>query len=790
MTEPLVLQLSEVGLDHVAQVGGKSASLGEMIRALSERGVRVPGGFAVTVEAFRRHLDSNGLSALVRERLAGLDATDVAALAATGRELRERVEGGALPPEVAAAARAAYEELAALAGVPDVAVAVRSSATAEDLPGASFAGQQETYLEVRGWEALERALRRCMASLYTDRAIAYRAGRGIDEAGVGLSVCVQRMVPAAGAASGVLFTLDTESGFRDVVLVTASWGLGEAIVQGRVNPDEYLVHKPLLAAGARPLLRRELGEKALRTVVDAGGRVVEEPVPEDLRGRFVLTEEEALRLARIGVSIEEHYGRPMDVEWVRDGETGELFVVQARPETVHAAAGPRALERFHLRARGEVLVRGRSVGARIASGPVRLLRGAADLPSVRDGEVLVSVTTDPDWEPVLRRAAAIVTDQGGRTCHAAILSRELGVPCVVATGDATRRLADGDLVTVSCAEGEEGRVYAGALEFEREAIDLATLPASPVPLHLNLADPDLAFHLAPLPAAGVGLLRTEFLVSRWIGAHPMACVHPERIADAAEREELLRRARPYGGPEAFFVERLASGVAQIAAAFHPRPVLVRLSDFKTNEYAGLLGGAAFEPVEANPMIGFRGASRYTDERYREGFALECRALRRVREAMGLRNVRLMVPFCRTLTEARAVLDELARHGLERGADGLQVWVMCEIPNNVLLATEFAALFDGFSIGSNDLTQLVLGVDRDSELLAQVFDERDPGVLRAIELVIERAHAAGRPVGICGQAPSDHPDLARWLHERGIDSMSLNPDSLLPVATRLAAAGPA
>jgi pyruvate,water dikinase len=780
-----VLPLSEVGIDDVAQVGGKSASLGEMIRALAGRGVRVPGGFAVTVEAFRGHLEANGLVEPVRERLAGLDPSDVTALAAVGRELRERVEGGALPPEVAAAAREAYAALAADCGVPEPAVAVRSSATAEDLPGASFAGQQETLLEVRGWDALELALRRCMASLYTDRAIAYRAGRGIDESGVGLSVCVQRMVPSAGASSGVLFTLDTESGFRGVVLVTASWGLGEAIVQGRVNPDEYLVHKATLAAGHRPLLRRELGEKAVRTVVDAAGGVVEEEVPAELRGRFVLEEEEVLELARIGLAIEEHYGRPMDVEWARDGGTGELFVVQARPETVHARSDPRALERFRLTGSGEVLVRGRSVGARIASGPVRVLRGAADLPTVREGEVLVSRTTDPDWEPVLRRAAAIVTDQGGRTCHAAILSRELGVPCVVGTGDATLRLATGDTVTVSCAGGDEGRVLAGRVPFEREVLDLERVPASPVPLHLNLADPDLAFGLASLPAAGVGLLRTEFLVSRWIGAHPMACAHPDRVRDAAEREELERRAAPFGGPEAFFVERMASGVGQIAAAFHPRPVLVRLSDFKTNEYAGLLGGAAFEPVEANPMIGFRGAARYADERYRDGFALECRALRRVRERFGLENVRIMVPFCRTLGEARAVLDELARHGLERGRDGLEVWVMCEIPNNVLLATEFAGLFDGFSIGSNDLTQLVLGVDRDSELLAGVFDERDPGVLRAIELVLERAHAAGRPVGICGQAPSDHPDLARWLFERGIDSMSLNPDSLVPVATRLA-----
>ncbi len=779
--------LAEVGADAVAEVGGKNASLGEMTRALAEAGVRVPNGFALTVEAFHRHLEDNGLAEEVRSRVGRLDTGDVRALAREAGAIRERVLAGQLPAGVAAEAKEAYAALSREAGAEDVAVAVRSSATAEDSPTASFAGQQDTYLEVRGWEELERAIRRCMASLYTDRSIAYRAERGISEEGVGLSVCVQRMVPSAGASSGVIFTLDTESGFRGVVLVTASWGLGEAIVQGRVNPDEYLVHKATLRAGRASLFRRELGEKERRTVVAADGRVVEERVPASLRERFVLSDEEALELARLAVAIEDHYGVPMDVEWAKDGETGELFVVQARPETVHSQVGARALELFKLDEQGEVLARGRSVGCRIATGRARVIHSAADLERVEEGDVLVAPTTDPDWEPVLKRVAAVVTDQGGRTCHAAILSRELGVPCVVGAGDATRALTDGTDVTVSCAEGDEGRVYAGRLGFRRETVDPADVPESPVPLMLNLADPDLAFQLAALPCAGVGLMRIEFLVSRWIGVHPMALAHPDRVASVEERNEIRRRARAHASPADFFVERLAAGVGQIAAAFHPRPVIVRMSDFKSNEYASLIGGAAFEPEEANPMIGFRGASRYYDERYRDGFALECRAIRRVREELGFENVKVMIPFCRTLTEGRNVLAEMERHGLVRGRDGLEVWVMCEIPNNVVLAEEFSELFDGFSIGSNDLTQLALGVDRDSELLSHVFDERDPGVKRLIEQVVAAAHRAGRPVGICGQAPSDHPDFALFLAELQIDSMSLNPDSVLPVARKLAAA---
>jgi pyruvate,water dikinase len=606
---------------------------------------------------------------------------------------------------------------------------------------------------------------------------------------VALSVGVQKMVRSDRASAGVIFTLDTESGFRDVVLVTASFGLGELVVQGRVNPDEFWVHKPTLAAGFRAIVRRERGEKATKLVYGDLRAVKEVRVPREERSRFALSDDEVLELARWSVAIERHYsersGRPvpMDLEWAKDGRSGELYIVQARPETVHSRSGAAKIELFRLRGAGRVLVSGKAVGSRVGAGPVRVIRNTSELVRFQAGEVLVAAMTDPDWEPVLARAAALVTDQGGRTCHAAIVSRELGLPCVVGTGKGSRVLRDGDVVTVSCAEGDVGRVYEGELPFEREEIDSATLPESPVPLMLNLADPDQAFRLAQLPSAGVGLLRIEFLVNHWVGIHPMALVHPERV-DEEVRAEILRRTEGWASPAEHFVDRMASGVGVIAAAFHPRPVIVRFSDFKTNEYAGLVGGRGFEPVEANPMIGFRGASRYTDERYREGFALECRAIRRVREQMGLENVKVMIPFCRTLGEARRVLDEMAGHGLVRGERGLEVWVMCEIPNNAILAEEFAQLFDGFSIGSNDLTQLVLGVDRDSEILAPLFDERDPGVLRMIENVVARVHRAGGRVGICGQAPSDHPELAAFLAKIGIDSISLVPDSLPSVARRL------
>jgi pyruvate,water dikinase len=788
-----VVDLKDCGLENGPLVGGKNASLGEMIRELGAGGVRVPGGFALTTAAFRAHLEQAGINERILERLARLDVREVAALAVVGNELRALIADAPLPAEVANEAREAYRDLSRSLGLDDVDVAVRSSATAEDQPDASFAGQQETYLNIRGWDNLDRAIRACMASLYTDRAIVYRAERHIDPRAVALSVGVQRMVRSDLACAGVAFTLDTESGCRDVVLVTGSWGLGEAVVQGRVNPDEYWVHKASLERGFRPLLRRELGSKAIKLVYgDASIKAVREVrVSREQRGAFVLSEDEVLELARWSMRIEQHYtqhfGRatPMDIEWAKDGRTGELFVVQARPETVHSQAVAPKIELFKMRGKGVVVARGKSVGTRVASGRVRSIRSRADLETFQRGEILVAEMTDPDWEPVLERAAAVVTDQGGRTCHAAIISRELGLPCVVGCGTATQALKDGSEVTVSCAEGDEGRVYEGRVPFERTEIDPATLPRSRVPLMVNLADPDRAFQIARLPCAGVGLLRIEFLVSNWIGVHPMALVHPERVENAEVRAEIQRRAAAASSLTEFFVERMASGVALIGAAFHPRPVIVRFSDFKTNEYARLLGGAAFEPAEANPMIGFRGASRYYDDRYREGFALECAAIRRVREHMGLDNVKVMIPFCRTLTEGRNVLAEMEKNGLRRGEHGLEVWVMCEIPNNVVLAREFAELFDGFSIGSNDLTQLTLGVDRDSQLLAHVFDENDPGVKRLIASVVETAHQCGRKVGLCGQAPSDRPEFAEWLASIGIDSISLTPDSLATVARRLA-----
>jgi len=605
-----------------------------------------------------------------------------------------------------------------------------------------------------------------------------------------LSVGVQKMVRSDLASAGVIFTLDTESGLRDIVMVTGAWGLGESVVQGRVNPDEFWVHKQTLREGHRPLLRRELGDKRLKLVYGGGKSVREVRTSREDRTRFVLEQDEVLQLARWAIAIEDHYteraGRPtpMDIEWAKDGRSGDLFIVQARPETVHSQAGSPLIEFHKLRERGPLLLVGKSVGSKIGAGRVCVVRSVTDLARFRDGDVLVAEMTDPDWQPVMARASALVTDQGGRTCHAAIVSRELGVPCVVGTGNATNLLQDGQLVTVSCAEGETGRVFAGELPYELNEIDPAQLPMPATPLMLNLANPDLAFRLAQLPSAGVGLMRVEFLVANWIGMHPMALVHPDRVASAGDRTEIARRTAGFASPAEYFIERMASGIAVIAGAFHPRPVIVRFSDFKTNEYADLIGGSAFEPLEANPMIGFRGASRYYDERYREGFALECEALRRVRDEMGLSHVKAMIPFCRTLEEGRRVLEEMAGNGLVRGRNGLEVYVMCEIPNNVILATEFAELFDGFSIGSNDLTQLTLGVDRDSELLAHVFDERDPGVKQMITTVIERAHAAGRPVGICGQAPSDHPEFAEFLVASGIDSLSLTPDSLPTVARRL------
>ena len=785
MTAPLLIQFRALGLRDLPLVGGKNANLGELTRNLSAAGVRVPDGFAITIEGFRRHLAENHLDHDIYEALDRLDVTDVAALARVGKEIRDRVARAPLPRDLEVALLAAYDALSDQSREKATDVAVRSSATAEDLPGASFAGQHESYLDVRGHAALIDAVRLCMASLFTDRAIVYRHERGYAHRAVGLSVGIQKMVRSDLASAGVIFTLDTETGFRDVVEISAAWGLGETVVKGRVNPDEFTVHKPTLAAGFRPILRRSAGDKDVKLVYQPGGATVEERVADADRRRLVLTDDEVLALARWAIAIEAHYAMPMDIEWAKDGKTSELFIVQARPETVHAKRTKPTFELFRLTGAGRALVTGKSVGARIAHGKVRVIHAAAELASFQAGEILVAPMTDPDWEPVLARAAAVVTDHGGRTCHAAIVSREIGIPCVVGTGDATSTLHTGDVVTVSCAEGDEGRVYAGEVPYAREVIDPARLPQPSVPVMLNVGNPENAFLLGQLPSAGVGLTRIEFIVSSDIGVHPMALLHPERVTDPVAAAEIRARTRGLWTPSELFIDGLASGVARIAAAFWPRPVIVRFSDFKTNEYANLLGGKGFEPVEANPMIGFRGASRYYDPRYREAFALECAAIKRVRETMGLTNVKVMIPFCRTLGEGRAVLAELAANGLARGEAGLEVYVMCEIPNNVVLAAQFSELFDGFSIGSNDLTQLTLGVDRDSSLLAHLFDEQDPGVKALIAQVVTTAHLHHRHVGLCGQGPSDHPEFAEFLASTGIDSISVTPDALPRVVEILA-----
>ncbi len=790
----LVVPFRDIDLTALPEVGGKNASIGELLRSLAPVGVRVPDGFAITAAAFRLHLAQEGGDQTIYDALDRLDVTDVSALARVAAFARERVRALALPADLRGEILTAYRQLSR--GYEEAAtdVAVRSSATAEDLPSASFAGQHESYLNVRGEDALVEAVRECMASLFTDRAIVYRAERGFRHRDVALSVGVQKMVRSDLASAGVMFTLDTESGHRGVVTINGSWGLGESVVKGRVNPDEVWVFKPTIEF-PRAIIRRERGDKLVKLVyADGDGKtVVEEAVSPADRRALVLTDDEALILARWGIAIEKHYSEraghptPMDIEWAKDGRSGQLFIVQARPETVHAQEKSQRLEVFHFRGGGTILARGKSVGGRVGVGVARVIRSADELSTFRDGEVLVAPSTDPDWEPVLKRAAAVVTEQGGRTCHAAIVSREMGLPCVVGTINATSAIRSGQEVTVSCAEGDEGRVYEGRIPFEREEIDPAALPVPRVPIMLNVGDPRNAFRQAKLPSAGVGLARIEFIVSSWIGVHPMALLHPERLApDVAA--QIRQRVADWPTPVEFFVDRLATGVAQIGAAFYPRPVIVRFSDFKTNEYAGLLGGRPFEPVENNPMIGFRGASRYYDDRYREAFALECAAIRRVRSQMGLVNVKVMIPFCRTLGEGRMVVEEMARNGLRRGEEGLEIYVMCEIPNNVILATEFAEIFDGFSIGSNDLTQLTLGVDRDSELLAHLFDERDPGVKKLIEMVTKAAHAAGRKVGLCGQAPSDHPEFAEFLADTGLDSISVTADALPAVVKRLAKLG--
>jgi pyruvate,water dikinase len=788
-----VLPLRSVGLGDLARVGGKNASLGEMLGSLAALGVRVPDGFATTAAAFREHMAQSGLTEWISDRLRGLDVEDTAALAATGARIRARVERTPLSDALAGAVREAFAELTEETGETQetgraASFAVRSSATAEDLPDASFAGQQDTYLNVRGIENVLDAVRRVFASLFTDRAIAYRVHHGFLHDEVAISVGVQRMVRSDLAAAGVMFTLDTESGFEDAVFLTSAYGLGEGVVQGAVDPDEFTVHKPGLRAGRPAVLRRHLGSKDRRMVFTEDARVGRttafEPTEVEARGRFSLSDEEVTELARIALVIEDHYGRPMDIEWGKDGGDGTLHILQARPETVVSRRGAGTVERHRRIGEAPVLVEGRAIGQRIGAGRVRRLESPERMHDFRTGDVLVAGMTDPDWEPIMKRAAAIVTDRGGRTCHAAIIARELGIPAVVGTGAATSTLTDGQEVTVSCADGETGLVLEGILETSVERIEVGELPDLDVDLMLNLGNPDLALSTAALPSAGVGLARMEFVINRQIGIHPLALLHPEQHGPEV-REEIARRTSADGSPRDFFVRRLAEGVATIAAAFHPRPVIVRLSDFKSNEYAGLIGGTSHEPEEENPMIGFRGASRYLSEDFAEAFALECEALRRVREDMGLDNLRIMIPFVRTPAEAAGVVELLAAHGLERGRDGLQVVMMCEIPANALAADAFLEHVDGFSIGSNDLTQLTLGIDRDSALVADSFDERDPAVLHLIDLAIRACRERGKYVGICGQAPSDHPELAQHLRERGIGSISLNPDTVVGTWMRLA-----
>lgn len=781
-----VLWLHELRLSDLAQVGGKNASLGEMIGHLAGLGVSVPGGFATTADAFREFIAFENLAGRIFDRLAELDVEDVDALTRAGREIRSWVAEAPLPPGLDRAVREAYARLCAENGGSDVAVAVRSSATAEDLPDASFAGQQETFLNVLGIDSVLHRIKEVFASLYNDRAIAYRVHQGFKHEDVFLSAGVQLMVRSDIGAAGVLFTLDTESGFREVVFVTSSYGLGENVVQGAVNPDEFYVHKATLRAGRPAVLRRQLGSKQIRMVYsDAPGeRVRNEDTPEELRQRFSLSDADVEELSRQALTIEQHYERPMDIEWAKDGNTGKLYIVQARPETVKSRERANHIERYHLSGSGEVLCEGRSIGHKIGSGVARVIRSLDQMNQVQPGDVLVADMTDPDWEPVMKRASAIVTNRGGRTCHAAIIARELGVPAVVGCGNALESIPDGMEVTVSCAEGDTGTIYKGLIPFEHTVTDLGDMPPAPLKIMMNVGNPERAFDFAQLPHQGIGLARLEFIIARQIGVHPRALLEYDRQPDDI-KALIAPLMAGYADPVSFYVDRLAEGIATLTAAFAPHPVIVRLSDFKSNEYANLIGGSTYEPHEENPMLGFRGASRYIDPSFSECFALECRAMHKVRDEMGLTNAWVMIPFVRTLDEARGVIDALAANGLVRGENGLKVIMMCELPSNALLADEFLELFDGFSIGSNDLTQLTLGLDRDSGVIAHLFDERNAAVKKLLSMAISTAKAKGKYIGICGQGPSDHPDLAEWLMDQGIESVSLNPDTVVDTWLMLA-----
>jgi len=774
-----VVSLDKLGVHDVEHVGGKNASLGEMISNLAGAGVSVPGGFATTAQAYRDFLELSGLNAQIHAALDALDVDDVNALAKTGAQIRQWIMEAEFPEKLNEEIRTAFATLSA--GNPDMAVAVRSSATAEDLPDASFAGQQETFLNIRGVENVIRAAKEVFASLFNDRAISYRVHQGFDHKLVALSAGVQRMVRSETGTAGVMFTLDTESGFRDVVFITGAYGLGETVVQGAVNPDEFYVHKHTLEAGRPAILRRNLGSKAIKMIygdeAKAGRSVKTVDVDKAERARFCLSDAEVSELAKQAMIIEKHYQCPMDIEWAKDGDDGKLYIVQARPETVKSRTSANVMERYLLKETGTVLVEGRAIGQRIGAGKVRIIKDVSEMDKVQPGDVLVSDMTDPDWEPVMKRASAIVTNRGGRTCHAAIIARELGIPAVVGCGNATQLLKDGQGVTVSCAEGDTGFIFEGELGFDIKQNSIDAMPDLPFKIMMNVGNPDRAFDFAQLPNAGVGLARLEFIINRMIGVHPKALLNYDGLP-LDIKESVDKRIAGYDDPVGFYVEKLVEGISTLAAAFYPKKVIVRLSDFKSNEYANLIGGKLYEPEEENPMLGFRGASRYISEAFRDCFELECRALKRVRNEMGLTNVEIMVPFVRTLGEASQVVDLLAENGLSRGENGLRVIMMCELPSNAILAEEFLEFFDGFSIGSNDLTQLTLGLDRDSGIIAHLFDERNPAVKKLLANAIQACKKAGKYIGICGQGPSDHPDLAKWLMEQGIESVSLNPDSVL------------
>ncbi|WP_343588070.1 phosphoenolpyruvate synthase [Pseudomonas sp.] len=774
-----VVSLEKLGVHDVEHVGGKNASLGEMISNLAGAGVSVPGGFATTAQAYRDFLEQSGLNDRIHAALDALDVDDINALTKTGAQIRQWVMEADFPARLDSEIRTAFAEMAA--GNDNMAVAVRSSATAEDLPDASFAGQQETFLNIRGVDNVIRAAKEVFASLFNDGAIAYRVHQGFDHKLVALSAGVQRMVRSETGTAGVMFTLDTESGFRDVVFITGAYGLGETVVQGAVNPDEFYVHKNTLQAGRPAILRRNLGSKAIKMVygeeAKAGRSVKTVEVDRAERARFCLTDAEVSELAKQAMIIEQHYQRPMDIEWAKDGDDGKLYIVQARPETVKSRSSANVMERYLLKEKGTVLVEGRAIGQRIGAGKVRVINDVSEMDKVQPGDVLVSDMTDPDWEPVMKRASAIVTNRGGRTCHAAIIARELGIPAVVGCGNATQVLKDGQGVTVSCAEGDTGFIFEGELGFDVKQNSVDAMPDLPFKIMMNVGNPDRAFDFAQLPNAGVGLARLEFIINRMIGVHPKALLNYAGLP-ADLKDSVDKRIAGYNDPVGFYVEKLVEGISTLAAAFYPKKVIVRLSDFKSNEYANLIGGKLYEPEEENPMLGFRGTSRYISESFRDCFELECRALKRVRNEMGLTNVEIMVPFVRTLGEASQVVDLLAENGLARGDNGLRVIMMCELPSNAILAEEFLEYFDGFSIGSNDLTQLTLGLDRDSGIIAHLFDERNPAVKKLLANAIAACNKAGKYIGICGQGPSDHPDLAKWLMEQGIDSVSLNPDSVL------------